>query len=128
MSVGIGIELGPAAVRAVVLEGVARDPKGRVKVLSSRELTCETANPDALTQALIQLRRALSLTQPVVLGMPSTSAILTTVTPLIPNPHRASLAVQFELQQHLPFELADAMWHYRWLSAENGHRLFEYFC
>src|SRR3989338_7106984 len=121
MSKGIGIELGPAAVRAVVLEGVARDPKGRVKVLSSRELACETANPDALTQALIQLRRALSVTQPVVLGMPSTSAILTTVTPLIPNSHRASLAVQFELQQHLPFELADAAWHFRWLS-QNGQK------
>lgn len=122
MSRGIGIELSPAAVRAVVLEGVARDPKGRVKVLSSRELACETANPDALTQALIQLRRALSVTQPVVLGMPSTSAFLTTVTPLIPNPHRASLAVQFELQQHLPFELADAAWHYRWLSQDGQPR------
>src|SRR3989338_910953 len=121
MALGMGIELGPAAVRAVVLEGVARDPKGRVKVLSSRELACETANPDALTQALIQLRRALSVTQPVVLGMPSTSAILTTVTPLIPDPHRANLAVQFELQQHLPFELADAVWHFRWLS-QNGQK------
>ena len=119
MARGIGIELGPAAVRAVVLEGVARDPKGRVKVLSLRELACETANPDALTQALIQLRRALSVTQPVVLGMPSISAILTTVTPLIPNPHRAGLAVQFELQQHLPYDVEEAVWHYQWFSG-NG--------
>src|SRR3989338_5984252 len=116
MSKGIGIELGPASIRAVVLEGVARDAKRRVKLLAARELPCDTANADALTQALIQLRRTLSVTQPVILGIPSTSAILTTVTPLIPNPHRAVLAVQFELQQHLPFELADAAWHFRWLT------------
>lgn len=119
MSKGIGIELGPASIRAVVLEGAARDAKRRVKLLATRELPCDTANADALTQALIQLRRTLSVTQPVVLGVPSTSAILTTVTPLIPNPHRAVLAVQFELQQHLPFELSDAVWHFRWL-AQNG--------
>jgi Tfp pilus assembly PilM family ATPase/Tfp pilus assembly protein PilN len=121
MSIGIGIELSPAAVRAVVLEGVNPPQSARVKVLASRELPCETANPDALTQALIQLRRALSLNQPVVLGVPSTSTILTTVTPLVANPRRAALAVQFELQQHLPFELAEAVWHFRWLS-QNGQK------
>src|SRR3989338_1187543 len=115
---GIGIELGSASVRAVVLEGVARDPKRRVKLLASRELPCETASPDALTQTLIQLRRTLSLTQPVVLGIPSTSSILTTVTPLIPNPRRAGLAVQFELQQQIPFELSDAAYHFHWLTTD----------
>ena len=119
MTKGIGIELGPTAIRAVILERVARGRSGQVKFLASRELPCDTANPDALTQVLIQLRRTLPVTQPVVLGMPSTSTILTTVTPLIPNPHRAGVAVQFELQQHLPFELADAVWHFRWL-AQNG--------
>jgi len=118
---GIGIELGPAAVRAVALERLAPARSARVKVLASRELSCDTANPDALTQALIQLRRVLSLNQPVVLGVPSTSAILTTVTPLVANPRRAALAVQFELQQHLPFELAEAVWHFRWLS-QNGQK------
>lgn len=121
MATGIGIELGPAAVRAVVLEGVTRDPKGRVKLLASCELPCETANADALTHTLIQLRRSLPVTSPVVLGMPSTSSILTSVTPLIPNPRRAGLAVQFELQQHLPFELTEAAWHFRWLS-RNGQK------
>lgn len=116
MSVGIGIELGPTALRAVVLEGVAGAPSARVKVRACRELPCETGNPDALTQALIQLRRILPPNQPVVLGVPSTSAILATVTPLVANPRRAGLAVQFELQQHLPFELADAVWHFRWLT------------
>jgi Tfp pilus assembly protein PilN/Tfp pilus assembly PilM family ATPase len=91
-----------------------------VKLLASRELPCETTNPDALTQALIQLRRALPVTAPAVLGMPSTASILTTIVPLIPNPRRAGLAVQFELQQHLPFELTDATWHYHWLPGENG--------
>ncbi|MBI4004085.1 MAG: pilus assembly protein PilM [Candidatus Omnitrophica bacterium] len=118
---GIGIELGPSALRAVVLEGAARAPSARVKIRASRELPCETGNPDALTQALIQLRRTLPLNQPVVLGVPSTSAILATVTPLVANPRRAGLAVQFELQQHLPFELAEAVWHFRWLS-QNGQK------
>jgi len=116
MPTGIGIELGPSALRAVVLEGAARTPSARVKVRACRELPCETGNPDALTQALIQLRRALPLNQPVVLGVPSTSAILATVTPLVADPRRAGLAVQFELQQHLPFELAEAVWHFRWLT------------
>jgi Tfp pilus assembly protein PilN/Tfp pilus assembly PilM family ATPase len=116
MATGIGIELSPAALRAVVLEGTARGSAARIKIVASRELPCETGNPDALTQALIQLRRTLPLNQPVVLGVPSTSAILGTVSPLIANPRRAGLAVQFELQQQLPFQLAEAVWHFRWLS------------
>jgi len=119
MATGIGIELGPAAVRAVA---VARSG-GDLKLLAAREVSGECSSADTLTQALVQLRRALPITQPVILGIPSTSAILTTVSPLIVNTHRAVLAVQFELQQHLPFGVADAAWHYRWLSATNGQTM-----
>jgi Tfp pilus assembly protein PilN len=115
MAVGIGIELASAAVRGVIVE-----PSGsRVKLVAAREVPYESAHPDALTRALIELRQHLRLSAPVVLGVPSASAIVTTVNPLVVNAQRAVLAVGFELQQQLPFDLADAAWHCHWLT--NGH-------
>lgn len=113
---GVGIELGASAVRAVVLERTGQGAAAALTLRSATELPCDTANPDVLTQTLMQLRRALRLTEPVVLGLPSTTAILATVHPLIVTPARAHLAVQFELQQRVPFDVADTAWHYRWLS------------
>jgi Tfp pilus assembly PilM family ATPase/Tfp pilus assembly protein PilN len=116
MALGIGIELAPAAVRGVIVE-----PSGsRVKLVAAREVACETARLDALTRALVELRQHLRFSAPVVLGMPSASVIVTTISPLVVNAQRAALAVGFELQQQLPFNLADAVWHCHWLT--NGTR------
>ncbi len=116
MAIGVGVELGPSALRAVIVERAAQ-----LKLLAAREIPCDTANAEALTRTLTQLRHALPIKTPIVLGIPTTSAIVTTVTPLIPNPARSGLGVQFELQQHLPFGLAETVWHYQWLSSANGH-------
>ncbi|MBI4342889.1 MAG: PilN domain-containing protein [Candidatus Omnitrophica bacterium] len=116
MAVGIGIELAPGAVRAVLVESAGP----QLKLLAAHEAACDTADAEALTASLAHARRTLRLTSPVVLGIPSASAILATVSPLVVNARRADLAVQFELQQQLPFELAHAAWHYYWL-ASNGH-------
>ena len=116
MAIGVGVAIDPDALRGVVLERSGT----RLKLIVAQEFPCETANPDALTSALAQLRKALRITTPVVLGLPSTSAILTTLHALIVNPRRAELAVEFELQQHLPFALSDAIWHHHWLSLVNG--------
>ena len=122
MAIGIGIELTPATLRAVVVEKVGGlAGAGQVKLLTARELPCETAQPEALTRSLTQLRQTLRMTQPIVLGIPGSTAILTSVIPLVVNARRASLAVQFELQQQLPFDVSEAAWHYHWLSAPNGH-------
>lgn len=110
MSVGIGVEFGPSGLRAAALEREG----GRLILRASHEVACDTANPDALARGFSDLRRMLRHTGPTVLGVPSTSAILATVNPLVPIPQRAALAIQFELQQLLPFDLADAAWHYRW--------------
>ncbi len=114
MSVGVGIEIAPTAVRAVVLEGPPA-----LKVRASAERSCESANREALTHALAQLRKDARIQQPVVLGLPTTSTILATLQPLVPDPRRAHLAVQFELQQLLPFEVQEAQWHHQWLSPPN---------
>ena len=115
MPTSAGIELSHAAVRVAVLDGTT----ARAACTAVREVSCDTADPAALTQALTQLRQQLRLDQPVIIGMPSTSAILTTVTPLIVSPQRAALAVAFELQQQIPFQLADTAWHSVWMA--NGH-------
>ncbi len=115
MAVGIGIELGPSVIRAARLERSG----GAITLLAAEEVACDPSHPETLRRALIHLRQTLRITQPVVLGVPGTSAILTTVNPLVVNPKRAILAVQFELQQQLPFELKEAVWHYHWLST-NG--------
>lgn len=116
MAIGIGIEVGSAVVRGVVLERAG----AQLKCLAARELAYDPSSADASTQALIQLRRMLRIARPVVVGLPSSAAILATVQPLIPNPRRSLLAVQFELQQQLPFDLPDAVWHYQWLSNGAG--------
>ncbi len=116
MALGVGIELGPSVLRTVVLDRAG----AAITLVSARETPCDAANPEAFARALLQVRQALRLTQPIVLGLPGAAAILTTVNPLVVNAQRAELAVQFELQQHLPFELAQAAWHYQWLSAHNG--------
>ena len=113
MAIGIGIEVGPSVLRGLVIE---RSAAG-VRLLRAEEVPTDTANPDALTGALAQLRQRLRVAQSVVLGLPSTSAILTTVSPLLVNPRRSGLAVQFELQQHLPFDVSESVWDYRWLGA-----------
>lgn len=151
MAIGIGIELAPSGIRAVVVRRLSfgtatsspanrkrpgasardvsrsADPIRTVgmrvaKVLASQEVACDTSNPEALTRALTQLRSQLRIRQPVVLGVPSSWALLTTVKPLVASWRRASIAVQFELQQYLPFDLKDAVWHFRWLPpGANGH-------
>ncbi len=85
-------------------------------IKGSRDLPCETSNAQALTHVLTQLRSALRITQPVVLGVPSGWTILTTVHPLIVKAVRAGLAVQFELQQALPFDVAAVAWDYQSLT------------
>lgn len=115
MPSAVGIELGPSAVRGAVLEQAGQ----RLQLSASREIACDTANPEALTRALTDLRRSLKISGPVVLGVPSASAILAIVHPLVAVKERAELAVQFELQQSLPFPLTDAAWHYHWVA--NGH-------
>ncbi|MBI3011361.1 MAG: hypothetical protein HYY58_02580 [Candidatus Omnitrophica bacterium] len=126
MSIGVGVELCPSSVRAVLLEGrrtwrpgCARSSAAlgtTTRLLAAHEVACDASNLESLTRALTELRQALPIRTPIVLGLPSTSAILTTVAPLVANPRRAFLAVQFELQQQLPFELPEAVWHYAWLS------------
>ena len=98
MAQGIGIELTPAAVRAVVLERTASAPRSSgtrppFVIKASRDLPCDTSNIQALTQVLTQLRSTLRLSEPVVLGVPSAWTILATVHPLVVNAARAGLAV-----------------------------------
>mgnify|MGYP001588825048 CR=1 FL=1 len=69
MAIGIGVDVGSSSVRVAVLE---RGSGGTLILRATQEAPCDTARADALTNALTQLRRTLSVTQPVVLGMPST--------------------------------------------------------
>jgi len=120
MAIGIGVELGPSAIQVAVVSG----PKP-LRLLAAREIPCDSADGGVLTRALTQLRSSLRIRHPIIVGLPSTSTILTTVKPLVVSAQRALLAVEFELRQHLPFELAEATWHCHWLSSENGqHRPF----
>ena len=112
MTLGVGIEVGATAVRAAVLE----QGGSSLRLVAWGEVPCDTTSPQALTQSLIHLRRSLHVRQAVTLGMPTTSVLLATVEPLVVNSRRASLAVQFELQQHLPFEVNETLWHYQWLN------------
>lgn len=108
----VGLDIASDAVRLLAVETAG----GELRVTAAREQRCATDDNDALTQALSQLRHAAGLARPVVLGLPSAAAILTTVTPLVVHAGRAELAVAFELQQDLPFALADTAWHYQWLA------------
>jgi len=75
-------------------------------------------SPEALIEAIKRVRKALPVKQPVVVGLPTRLAVVATVEPLVVHAKRASLAVQFELQEHLPYEAAQAVWQYQWF---NGH-------
>lgn len=112
MAVGIGVEVGSAGLRAAVLERQGSS----LNLLAWQELPCDTGSPEVLAQGLSTLRRTLRVKQGVVLGLPTASVLLTTVEPLIVDARRASLAVQFELQQYLPFDLSQASWHYQWIN------------
>ncbi len=111
MAPAVGVELGAAHVRALALERTGTE----CRVTAVQEAACNTANPEALAQALSQLRRTLPITQPVVLGLPAAAAFLTTLEPLVVVPGRADLAIRFELQHLLPFDVADAAWDAHWL-------------
>ncbi|MDP3723255.1 MAG: PilN domain-containing protein [Candidatus Omnitrophota bacterium] len=116
MGLGVGVELSPSAIQVAVVSG----PKP-LRLLAAREIPCDSADGGVLTRTLVQLRSSLRIRHPIIVGLPSTSTILTTVKPLVVSPQRALLAVEFELRQHLPFELAEATWHCHWLSGPNGH-------
>ncbi|MBI4598341.1 MAG: PilN domain-containing protein [Candidatus Omnitrophica bacterium] len=143
MSIGVGIELGSSAIRIAILQEAQRSAPSvtRSKAHASRdtalgagnaprafsavtlqEISCDTSNTEALTRCLIHVRSTLRLSAPIVLGIPSGSAILSTINPLVVVPQRAALAVQFELQQQLPFDVSQATWHYHWLRNGNGSR------
>jgi len=112
MPAGIGLEIGATAIRAAVLERQGKT----LKLLAWKEVPCDASSPESLTQGLSHLRRALKPKGGVILGMPSSSVLLTTVEPLVVDARRAPLAVEFELQQNLPFALDQAAWNFQWLN------------
>jgi Tfp pilus assembly protein PilN len=111
MSIGVGIELSAEGAQGVVVEV---DRAHAPKVLAMASAAGNTASVEGLAAVLGSLRVELRIRQPVVLGLPATSAIVAGVAPLVVQPRRAVLAVQFELQQLLPYGLTDAAWHYAW--------------
>jgi len=113
MPSAIGLDIAPDGIRLLAVEMVG----GELRVTAAREQRGPTDDADALANTLSQLRHAAGLSRPVVLGLPSNAAILTTVSPLVVHAGRAELGVAFELQQQLPFALSDTAWHYRWLRA-----------
>ncbi len=115
MPISVGLELAETAVRGAALE--RRGSSARV--VGCAEVAWSASDPSTWVPALKQIRSSLGIRQPVVLGLPTTRAILATVEPLIVNPRRESLAIAFELQQQLPYDASQAVWHYQWLS-NNG--------
>ena len=113
MTIGVGIELGESAVRGAVVE---RRGSG-ARLTATAEVPC--ASVAELPSALQQLRKSLGASGPAVIGIPTSVAILAIVQPLVVQRDRAQLAVQFELQQYLPYDGAQAAWHAQWL-ARNG--------
>ena len=111
MAGSIGLELGASSVRAVSVERQG----SRVRVATSAQAPWSGEAGDDLVASLKQLRRAMPLRSPVVLGVPSSAAIIATVTPLLITRAKADLAIQFELQQQLPYDVAQAVWHAQWL-------------
>lgn len=114
MGIGVGIEIAPDGVHGVVLDGAPTRPP---KVLAMAAAMGDTSQTQALTGLLARLRQELRIRQPVMLGLPATSAIIAGVEALVVQPPRALFAVQFELQQLLPYALQDAAWHYVWWPA-----------
>jgi len=90
-----------------------------VKLIACAQVPWSGTPGEGLTESLRQLRTTIPLTSPVILGVPTSCAIVTTVQPLVVNRKRAALAVQFELQQQLPYDVNQTVWHYQWVSA-NG--------
>lgn len=111
MGVGVGVDITPEGVHGVVVEAAAARPP---KVLALAAAAGDTSQPSTLVGLLARLRQELRIRQPVLLGLPATSAIVVGVEPLIVQPQRALFAVQFELQQLLPYALQDTAWHYAW--------------
>lgn len=112
MGIGVGLELAPSQLRGVILSRSGR----RLTLESALEIPCDTSDTEQLSRALTQIRKQLPIKQNVVLGISSNASILATVNPLIPTPARANYAVEFELQQYLPYDVSEALWHYHWLS------------
>lgn len=118
MPLGIGIDIGEAAIRAAVVERRGSE----IRLMASAEIPY--ASREDLVPALSRVRALLSIRRSVVLGLPTSAAIVATVHPLIVHPQRAGLAVAFELQQHLPCDVSQTAWHYAWLIIESrGGRL-----
>ncbi|MBI4354121.1 MAG: pilus assembly protein PilM [Candidatus Omnitrophica bacterium] len=112
MAVSVGLEIGTTAVRAVVLDSRNKPPQ----LLAAVTAPLSGSSGDELVRAIQQVRRSLPIRSPVILGLPTSAAIVTTVQPLVVSRARSELAVSFELQQHLPYEAAQAAWHYQWFS------------
>ncbi|HAM41068.1 MAG TPA: hypothetical protein DCP69_06945 [Candidatus Omnitrophica bacterium] len=116
MSVSIGLEIGSAAVRAVLLDPRSKPPR----LLAAVGAPWSGTGGDDLLRAIQQVRRSLPIKSPVVLGLPTPAAIITTVQPLLVSRARSDLAVRFELQQQLPYDVSQTAWHYHWLSHNGG--------
>jgi len=112
MAISIGLELGDSILRAVILE----QQETRVRLIAQAQLPWSGEAAHDLTASLTQLRKTLPISHPVVVGIPTSCAIVTTVQPLVVRRKRAALAVEFELQQHLPYDADQAVWHYQWLT------------
>ena len=115
MATSIGVELGATAIRAVKLEQVGT----RIQLVSAVSVPWSGSDRE-LARAVGALRKQLAIKGPVTVGLPTGSVIVATVQPLVVNRARAALGVEFELQQHLPYDTAQAAWHYQWLSVNGG--------
>ncbi|MBI2885254.1 MAG: hypothetical protein HYY15_03670 [Candidatus Omnitrophica bacterium] len=111
----IGLEIGPSSVRAVRLarQGSAIQVVGLAHAAWS-------GSADELISVLKHVRRTLPIRAPVVLGVPSAAAIVTTVSPLLVSRRRAAAGLAFELQQQLPYDVAQAAWSAEWLNGGGG--------
>jgi hypothetical protein len=105
MAISIGLELGDSILRAVILE----QQETRVRLIAQAQLPWSGEAAHDLTASLTQLRKTLPIAHPVVVGIPTSCAIVTTVQPLVVHRKRAALAVEFELQQHLPYDADQAV-------------------